>query len=586
MKKNILLLAIASIGLVSCAGWLDRQPKATLTPENFFNNEAELQVFSNQFYRNFPSSSLYEERVDNIAAQELSREMMGVRPIPASGGGWSWDALRDYNTLLQYSSNCKDTKVREQYDALARFFRAYFYLAKVQRFGDVPWYDRPLESNDPELMKPRDSREFVMQKMLEDVDYAIENLPATKDVYRITKWTALALKSRICLFEGTFRKYHNINIKDGKDWKWYLEQCEEASKDFITSSGYRIYTDGGANASYFNLFSSDQAIDAEIILARDYDATLKIYHNASEYTINRFPGMTKKIVDSYLMNNGTRYTETSGWETKQFKDEFKNRDPRLAQTIVTPGYKRNGGTEVVVPNIPSATVTGYQLIKFTQGEKSGAYSFEKSYNDLPLFRTAEVYLNYAEAKAELGTLTQADLDMSIKKIRDRVGMPNIDMAAANANPDPYLTSAVTGYPNVKGNNQGVILEIRRERTIELFQEGFRYNDIMRWKEGKILENKLTGMYFPGPGQYDLDGNGTTDICIYKGTKPSTGAKTVLELGVQIYLSEDESGYIMPHKNTSQIWDENKDYLYPIPTDDRALTGLELKQNPGWNDGLD
>ncbi len=586
MKKNILLLAIASIGLVSCAGWLDRQPKATLTPENFFNNEAELQVFSNQFYRNFPSSSLYEERVDNIAAQELSREMMGVRPIPASGGGWSWDALRDYNTLLQYSSNCKDTKVREQYDALARFFRAYFYLAKVQRFGDVPWYDRPLESNDPELMKPRDSREFVMQKMLEDVDYAIENLPATKDVYRITKWTALALKSRICLFEGTFRKYHNINIKDGKDWKWYLEQCEEASKDFITSSGYRIYTDGGANASYFNLFSSDQAIDAEIILARDYDATLKIYHNASEYTINRFPGMTKKIVDSYLMNNGTRYTETSGWETKQFKDEFKNRDPRLAQTIVTPGYKRNGGTEVVVPNIPSATVTGYQLIKFTQGEKSGAYSFEKSYNDLPLFRTAEVYLNYAEAKAELGTLTQADLDMSIKKIRDRVGMPNIDMAAANANPDPYLTSAVTGYPNVKGNNQGVILEIRRERTIELFQEGFRYNDIMRWKEGKILENKLTGMYFPGPGQYDLDGNGTTDICIYKGTKPNTGAKTVLELGVQIYLSEDESGYIMPHKNTSQIWDENKDYLYPIPTDDRALTGLELKQNPGWNDGLD
>ena len=128
--------------------------------------------------------------------------------------------------------------------------------------------------------------------------------------------------------------------------------------------------------------------------------------------------------------------------------------------------------------------------------------------DLIIFRTAEIYLNYAEAKAELGTLTQGDIDISVKKLRDRVGMPNLDMAAANLNPDPYLASEVTGYANVKGENKGVILEIRRERTIELAQEGFRYYDMMRWKEGKRFEQPLLGMYFPGPGEYDLDGNGT------------------------------------------------------------------------------
>ena len=110
------------------------------------------------------------------------------------------------------------------------FFRAYFYFEKVKRFGDVPWYDRQLGSADPDLYKPRDSRELVMQKMIGDIDYAIENLPAEKSLYRVTKWAALALKSRFCLFEGTFRKYHGYQetMYPEYDWKYYLEQCVSA----------------------------------------------------------------------------------------------------------------------------------------------------------------------------------------------------------------------------------------------------------------------------------------------------------------------------------------------------------------------
>ncbi len=584
MKKYILILALASIGLVSCEDWLNKQPQASLTPESFFSNETELQAFSNNFYNDFPASSIFSEQVDNITSLTLSDEMRGGRVIPASGSGWSWTALRNYNTLLEYSSNCKDTKVREQYDALARFFRAYFYLSKVQRFGDVPWYDKPLGSADPDLYKARDSRELVMQNMIADLDYAIEHLPATRDVYRVTKWTALALKSRVCLFEGTFRKYHDITIKDAKDWKWYLEQCAAASKEFIETSGYSIYTADGPTNSYVNLFASDNAIATEIVLARDYNIAFDVRHNAANYTTRSQAGMTRKIVDSYLMKNGDRFTDKDGWETLQFVEQVKDRDPRLAQTIVTPGYKRIGGTEKVVAELGNASATGYQLIKYVQSVQANAYEYGMSYNDLPLFRAAEVYLNYAEAKAELGTLQQSDIDMTIKKLRDRVGMPNLDMNAANTNPDPYLTSAETGYPNVSADNKGVILEIRRERTIELFDEGFRYYDIMRWKEGKTLENKLYGMYFPGLGEYDLDGDGTNDIVLYKGTKPSFKGQT-REVGVDVYLSDGEKGYVMPHKYIDQNWDEARDYLYPIPTDDRSLTNGALTQNPGWDDGL-
>ena len=154
------------------------------------------------------------------------------------------------------------------------------------------------------------------------------------------------------------------------------------------------------------------------------------------------------------MADGTRFTDKAGWETMEFRDECRNRDPRLAQSIRTPGYTRINSTKVEVPSL-STCMTGYQPIKFVAPADFGSDGYNLSYTDLPIIRTAEIYLNYAEAKAELGTLTQADIDLSIKKLRDRVGMPNLDMDHANANPDPYLSAPETGYPNVTGSNKGV-----------------------------------------------------------------------------------------------------------------------------------
>lgn len=206
MKTKISMLIAATVMLVSCD--IDKQPLSQLSPDNFFSNETELQAFSNQFYTIFPSTSVYEEESDMLIKDGLTNEMESARPVPSSGGGWAFTDLRNYNTLIELSVNCKDEAVRTKYVALARFFRAYYYFEKVKRFGDYPYYDKQLGSNDPDLYKPRDSRELVMTKIIEDLDFAIANLTDQRDLYRVTRWTALALKSRACLFEGTFRKYH------------------------------------------------------------------------------------------------------------------------------------------------------------------------------------------------------------------------------------------------------------------------------------------------------------------------------------------------------------------------------------------
>src|SRR5690606_18748365 len=165
-------------------------------------------------------------------------------------------------------------------------------------------------------------------------------------------------------------------------------------------------------------------------------------------------------------------------QTMQFFEETQNRDPRLAQTIRTPGYKRVGENGVSVPDF-ATSVTGYQFVKYILAP---SFDAGQSSNDMPIMRYAEVLLNYAEAKAELGQLSQADLDRSIKLLRDRVDMPGLNMQEANASPDPYLLSE---YPNVnQGAQTGVILEIRRERRVELVKEGHRYRDLLRWKEGE------------------------------------------------------------------------------------------------------
>ena len=592
MKTKIyrILLALPVLAMMTaCEGMLNLTPEDRVTPATFFNTESNLELFTNNFYPSvLPGGSIYEDEADGIINPILDEAISGQRIIPETSSGvdgWGWDVLRQINYYLENSHMCEDTEARNHYDGVARFFRAYFYFYKVRRFGDVPWYDHVIGSADREdLDKPRDSRELVMQNIIADLDWAADNLRQQKDVYRVTRWTALALKSRICLFEGTFRKYHGLG-----DWEKYLEECEKASDLFMTESGYTLYNEG--STPYKDLFTSMDAIPEEIIMARDYSQSLSLTHGVQNYEISSgsgCAGVTRRIVGAYLMSNGERFSDQEGYEKMTFLDEVKDRDPRLAQTFRTPGYTIDG---VSAPPDLRIAKLGYQPMKYYISKQWD----NSSCVDLPLFRTAEVYLNFAEAKAELGTLTQEDLDRSVNLIRNRADMPDLNKDEANADPDEWLESEQWGYPNVdKGANKGVILEIRRERTVELFMEGFRYYDMMRWKEGKVFEKPFLGMYIPAPGNHDLDGDGTPDVYIYDDNTqeaPDAAVSVQLKLGERIYLYDPETGqvgnkgYLTIHQDLVRHWNEDRDYLYPIPTKDRILTNGALSQNPGWDDGL-
>ena len=222
MKKTFAIIAFALLGLTAC-DILDKEPLSSLSPESYFTSETELKLFSNTFYNSLLDKTPYRSQSDQYIEYDPSDLVKGgnSRTVPASGGGWSFTVLRKINTMLAHIDNCEDEAVRAQYEGLCRFFRAYFYAEKVKRFGDVPWIDKELESDSELLYAPRDSREFIMGKIIDDLDFAIANLPQTSSPYRVNRWTALALKSNICLFEGTFRKYHNLNL-EGKTWSDYL----------------------------------------------------------------------------------------------------------------------------------------------------------------------------------------------------------------------------------------------------------------------------------------------------------------------------------------------------------------------------
>jgi len=583
MKKiNILIICLLVVGMSACNKFMDREPLAKISPENFFKTEKDLKLYINSMYTMVPDAeTIYNEDMDNVVKSSVSEFLTGKRQIPVTGGGWSWSELRKINYFLINCNKVLPYATTRKYIGAAKFFRAWFYFEMVKKFGDVPWYNTPLDVTDDALLhKARDPRKVIMDSVMADIDSAIVSLDAVKNNELITKWTALALKSRICLYEGTFRKYHKESIFNLPDENKFLQAAADASAQLMAGGQYRIYTSTAANA-YRELFSVKTANADEIILSRKYSAGLQLYHNANYYTITASygqPGLEKSFVNSYLMKDGSRFTDKPGFDKIQFYAECQDRDPRLAQTIRTPGYTRIGNTNKLVPDF-GAAVTGYQLIKYVTDETQDSYV--KNDNDMPVFRYAEVLLNYAEAKAELGQLSQGDIDQSVKLLRDRVGMPNLNVAASNANPDPYEAARYSAK-----NISGVILEIRRERRIELVIENFRWSDICRWKEGTMLTRPFKGMYFPGLGSYDLDNDGKTDVVIYEGTKPS-GPKgpAYLKLGTEIDLENGTSGgSVMVNRNIAKGFNENRDYLYPVPIQERTLNP-NLTQNPNWNDGL-
>lgn len=624
MKKILLytLMTVAAAGMTACEDFLTRDTYDQIGSDEFWKSETDLELYANGFIQKMIPGDGTITRGDidaDYCAVDIATDLL--RPdgnvSPDNQGGWtesSWTNLRRVNYMLDNMHRCRgrvSDEVYNHYEGVARFWRAWFYYDKVRTFGAVPWYDFTISASDKEaLTKPRDSREYVMDKVLEDLTFAstycLADAKYTKGSALINKWVALAFKSRVCLYEGTFRKYHSREPSSDKPWQndvynadnKFLREAAAAAKEIMDKGPFSLVT-GDVKTAYRSLFTSAGLLTQEVIFGREYSKELSAFHETSWYYYSPTYGtkiaMTKKFMNTYLTTKGTPFTDIDGYKTIDFIHEFDGRDARMAQTVISPSYqmKISGRTVPYSPNW-KVTRTGYHPIKWSiDDDADNVLSKAASWNSLPIIRYAEVLLNYAEAKAELGSLSPDDLNITVNEIRSRVGMPALTMRDLDKQPDWYLSSEEYGYPNVTGSNEIVnaILEIRRERTVELIQEGFRLQDLYRWKAGYCIDQAISGMYFPGPGEYKLAGKETADLILYAAgsTKPQGGeGVSVYELGSDIILSEGNKGYVYYHKTVENLrtpFNEERDYLYPIPSGERSLNP-NLTQNPGWSDGLD
>ncbi len=584
MKKLIYVVFIIT-GIVACE--MTELPESKVSREPIFNSDNGLKLYTNSFYETFPDApSLYTNSY-YIAVNSVIKYFTENGFSAEESGGWSWGTLRNINYfIVNNNDESVPLDVRNNYQGIARFFRAYFYFGMMQRFGDLPWIDHPLDVKDELLYSGRDSRTLIAEKIKEDLDFAIANIKEKKDntSSTITSSVAAAFKSRVCLWEGTFRKYQTSYGLQSSANEWLQEAVNAA--EYVMNAGYSIYTGDGPELSYRKLFISSKPVSSEVLYAVTFDTEQGIVHSGNRrytsVTYGSSPALTRSFVNTYLTLDGTPFTEIDGYETKSFTEECQNRDYRLAQTVRTPGFTRvSGGQKVrTAPNYAYA-ITGYHISKFTLDDVQFDM-VDVCDNNAILFRYAEVLLNYAEAKAELGTLTDDDWSKTIGVLRARAGITG----GLNTKPtvaDPYLQERF--FPEVTNPE---ILEIRRERAVELSFEGFSWPDICRWKVGDLVTKLWDGIYIPELDMpYDMDNDGKLDVCftknlnpvkepgvfyLYVGEKLANGATNNVQL-------DDVTQSLVFMKDQIRTW-HDKLYFYPVPAND-LVKNPDLGQNPGW-----
>lgn len=591
IAKFLVLGSVAFTILTGCNdSFMDKYPETSISEEMFFKTPKDLELYTNGLY-GIIGSSYWDLGTDNLIYLDnvdIYTVMRGER-TPDNVGEWSWSNIRKVNFMLARVNQAEGDQIEiNHYVGLARMFRAKLYYDKVLSYSDVPWYSRDLQTTDTELLyKTQDSRSLVVDSIMADLDFAANNMK--EDMGSRTIWSrygALAMQARIALSEGSWRRYHpELELNDADR---FFRVAIDACKKIMDSGEYSLSTTpSGEIPAYEAMFcNEDLSTNNEMIFYEDYDKALGRMHNA-QAALDWQSSLSRDLMEDYLvLEDGETKTfqEVPQHETMTLLEVFKNRDPRMSQTFMAPGFTRSKNTE---PHRPKISNGGYLQVKF-EPRTYDQLEWGKSYTDLPVIRYAEVLLMYAEAKAELGELTQEDIDLTINLIRRRAGVPNATLSSWLSKVDPVQANR---YPNVTSSQKGAIWEIRRERRIELACEGFRYKDLMRWKCGKLLEKAPEGMYIDKLGYIDVTGDGQPDYALVK-TQADADAipeedKLKYKLTVEILdgntyeLTEGDKGYV---RLISQVgkWTfvEPKYYYSPMATGDIILNP-NLVQNKYW-----
>jgi len=593
MKKiKILYLFLLGVLLTTSCNddYMERYPENGISDGSVWKTPMDLQLYVNNFYNRTDllprdegsgKMGIYGYDRDNGSdtqiPQNYSTRMNGQSSIPASGGDWNydaWQALRDINYFFHHYEKVQGNQDEiNRYVGEALFFRALFYYKKLVKFGDLPWYDSLINPEDDVLYKPRDPRDYVVDRLMEDLDKAVGYLPSRGTSMnwdgRVNKETAMILQARIALYEGTWEKYHAgtpFGVQ-GSDGTKFLTKAKDVT-DALMAMGTCGLDHVGEENGYHKVFSQKSyANSKEVVFWREYNKTLALAHWWSNYTTyGGSSGLTKRMIDMYLCNDGKPIEGNPLYQgDDNLLNVVANRDPRLSQTIyVNDGeHEQFPGVAFTYPSFvefDKACITGYQMYKghIPSDNLAGAMHDQA----MIYFRYGEALLINAEAKAELNVITQTDIDNTINQLRRRlIGMADMKLDEVNS-----LPSSSRIFPDLSN----IINEIRRERTVELAVEGFRVDDIFRWAAADLLIKGYTpqgaklaqwlGSLTPDPGE--------------------EFAKAVAG------LKADSDGYIAPYIQqvgfpaAGYNFNSARNYLQPIPNDQLVLNP-DLKQNPGW-----
>ena len=611
MKKNIFIIALMSLtAFSSCVDDVLNRPELSKPVDNnFWRNEADFRMYVNDYYTNYfvgynsgwstawgagaygSGAYVFNDDVVTTGKQPLftntvpsSRYSTSLTPdmlTEYSGANWNFAWVRKTNLLLERLETYKDNLSAEAYDhwvGVAKFFKGYEYYRLVCSFGDVPWFEATVASDDFDTQyKDRDSRETVMDNVYNLFADAMGKIRTSDGDNMLNRYVAAGFISRVMLFEGTWQKYHNNNATLANK---YLQQAVEAAEIVMNSGKFAISGD------FRSLFCS-QSLKGhpEMLMYRVYDASQSVTHMQASYSngvesqsraanlafAKSFICTDGKVYQNSILENGSKLDLQNMLKTRDSRFEAmfrKQPDNDAASLLYVEKFCPREGTAMEAPGT------------------NAIYGSNTNTNDAPVIRYSEVLLNWIEAKAELGTVSQADIDKSINALRDRDLAPEAIELGVQKTAHLQLPVAADFDPSRDTDVDPLIWEIRRERRMELAYEHSRLTDIRRWKKLDYMDNEkypdtMLGLWIdmkaelPALLEGDKDGNyiarqvvkadGT--VVTYDGTNAA-----------------DMVGYYVPLNAQPRDVFTDRNYLAPIgelQISEYSQKGYTLTQTKGW-----
>lgn len=574
--------------------------------------------------------------------------------VGQSGGKWRFDRINDINFFIRTvrpkfeAEEIKGNQVAAaHYFGEGYFLRAQEYFFRLRKLGDFPIITKTLPDNREELIEAskRAPRNMVARFILADLDSAINLLTDGSAVgggARITRDAALLFKARVALYEATWEKYFagtpfvpdasagwpgakkdynaGFNYDNQAEVNFFLDQALDASKkvaDAHTLTSNNKKEIGLTNAigtnPYYDMFASiDPSTYDEVIMYRVYNRDKGVSHSLNQYMRSgQSRGYTQEFANAFLMENGLPiYAAGSEYAGDDYVTDTKTkRDWRWKLFMKAPGeYPYSDATDQMgigkKKNVPDVRGGSYKYTTST-GYKKGKYmaketKYTSTGTDITasvIFRAAEAYLIYMEAAWEkYGDGLNADAWKYWKALRQRAGVDDDiqkTIAATDLDKEEYYTHDLGMYSAGRRISSKVLYNIRRERRCELMSEGFRMDDLYRWrsldqlKGGKFF---LHGAKIFGPMMADFP-NKALKYDQAKQSDNNVSSPSDVEGGLNgdpKYLSMFRVTTDNQYYNTGMSW-HMAHYLSPIAVghfQESSSDGVDVEsspiyQNPYW-----